>query len=259
MILQAFLRLVAGLFAASLVSGCMMLSMGGAMVGMDMGMEGHGADPAGHDGGAHSSGQGVGGHAGSLHGQTPLGITSDEHPLLERCGSSLATALITDDNSGAGARQAQRFALGAPSRIARAVADASGCFRTLDPDPLLLAMPGGVQPDLMLRVRLDRLESPALSFANRAERTVKTRYFGAKPVIDRAERAEISLELVCVREKRIAAEFAGAAEGELHSPPLLQEKMEAEGRENRERVAQAYARAQTAALLFLRASQKLCE
>jgi hypothetical protein len=247
-------RLAAALFAAAFLGGCMMLPMGGALLGMP----GHGAESVGHggQGGGHAS------HGSSSRGEATAAGASGEHALLEHCDSPLAIALVADDASGQGAGDTQRFALGAPSKIARALADASGCFRTLDPDPLLLSMPGGVQPDVMLRVRLARLESPDLSLSDRVGRAaqgVSARYFGGKSAIDRLERAELALQLVCAREKRVAAEFAGAAEGPLHDPPLLQEPAEAAGRENRERIAQAYARAQAAALKMLRLDPAICK
>ena len=145
-------RLAAALLAAAFLSGCMMLPMHGAMLGMGV----HGDDSSAHGGSAHGSG-------------APA-VSAVEHPLLTRCDWPLAVAVVTDDAAAPGARQAQRFALGAPSRIARALADASGCFRTLDPEPLLLAMPGGVQPDVVLRVGIERLAPPELSLAGRAQR-----------------------------------------------------------------------------------------
>lgn len=262
-------RLAVVLFAVALLGGCMMLPMHGAMLGMD----GHGDDSSARTGGTDSGGQGhgggdgtresgaSGGHGGSAHGSTAPVAAAIEHPLLARCESPLAVALVTDAASGSVAREAERFAVGVPSRIARALADASGCFRTLDLDPLPLAMPGGAQPDVILRVRVERLASPELSLAERAGRAgqgVKARHFGDKAAVDRLERVEVSLELVCARAKRLAAVFVGAADGALQDPPLLRELADAAGRENRERFAQAYARAQTAALAVLRSESRPC-
>ena len=236
-------RLASALLAAACLSGSMMLPMHGAMLGMGV----HGDDSSAHGGSAHGSG-------------APA-VSAVEHPLLTRCDWPLAVAVVTDDAAAPGARQAQRFALGAPSRIARALADASRCFLTLDPDPLLLGMPGGVRPDVMLRVRLERLGSPEPSLVDRAGRAVQSassRYLGGKPPVERLERVDVTLQLVCAREKRVAAEFAAGAEGALHEAPLLREPTEAAGRENRERFAQAYAQAQTAAVAALRLEPRPC-
>lgn len=231
------------------------------MVGMMGGMDGHGADsPAQHGGDAGGQGTGHGGHGDPPRDAAPS-IAVAEHPLLARCDLPLAIAVVTDDAAAPGARQAQPFGLGAPSRIARALADASRCFLTLDPDPLLLAMPGGVHPDVMLRVRLERLDSPEPSLVDRVGRAVRStssRYLGGKPGVERLERVEVTLQMVCAREKRVAAAYAGSAIGALPEPPLLREPAEAVGRENRERFAQAYAKAQTAAVAALRSEPRPC-
>lgn len=60
------------------------------------------------------------------------------------------------------------------------------------------------------------------------------------------------------REKRVAAAFPGAAAGALQDPPLLREPAQAAARENRERFAQRYARAQSAAVAALRSEPRPC-
>ena len=46
------------------------------------------------------------------------------------------------------------------------------------------------------------------------------------------ERVDVTLQLVCAREKRVAAAFTAGAGGALHEPPLLREPAETAGREN---------------------------
>lgn len=148
-------------------------------------------------------------------------------------------------------------------QIARRLADKSGCFRTLEADPALLAIPGGVQPDLALRVRASALRTVERSLAEKATDAAK-RYIGrytggAHPDPDVLQAAEVSLEFVCPKQRRVIQNFKGSADGPLGEPPLTGERLETVRGANHERVALAYAKAQDAALLYLRAKPRPCD
>ena len=76
---------------------------------------------------------------------------------------------------------------------------------------------------------------------------------------DALEAAEVLLEFVCPRQRRVVQGFKGSVEGPLGEPPLTGERLDTVPGANLERVALACARAQDAALLYLRALPRPCE
>jgi hypothetical protein len=167
---------------------------------------------------------------------------------------------------GMGGMQADPYArLRIPplARIARTLAEKSACFLTLEADPALLAIPGGVQPEIVLRVRAASIRMVERSLVEKAGDAAK-RYIGrytgggeADP--DVLQSVEVSLEFVCPKQKRVVQTFKGVADSPLGEPGLTGEALDTIPGANHERVAVAYARAQDAALVFLRAKPKPCD
>lgn len=200
---------------------------------------------------------------------------------LSRCEAPLATAIIIEAQpehremggmGGMGGMHGMggmnmdpyaRLGIAPLARIARTLADKSGCFRTLESDPTLLAIPGGVQPEIALRVRASSIVPVERSLIEKAEGAAK-RYIGrytgggdAAP--DALKSVEVTLEFVCPKQKRVIDAFKGAAEGPLGEPTLSGERLDTVPGANQERMAVAYARAQDAAVSALRAKPKPCE
>ena len=167
---------------------------------------------------------------------------------------------------GMGGMQADaysRLRIPALARIARSLADKSGCLNTLESDPALLAMPGGVQPEVVLRVRASSIrviERSVVAKATDAAKRYIGRYTGGPdPDPDVLQAAEVLLELVCPKQRRVIQSFRSAADGPLAEPTLTGERVETIPGANHERMAMAYAKAQDAALLFWRAKPKSCD
>ena len=149
------------------------------------------------------------------------------------------------------------------ARIARTLAEKSDCFGALEADPALLAMPGGVQPEVVLRVRAASIRVVERSLAEKATDAAK-RYIGrytggAEHEPDVLQAAEVSLELVCPKQRRVIQSFKGMADGPLGDPALTGGRVDTIPGANHERMAMAYAKAQDVALLFLRAKPKPCD
>jgi hypothetical protein len=199
-------------------------------------------------------------------------------PTLSRCEAPLATAIVIEaqpenrDGGGMGGMHGMggmnmdpyaRLGIAPLGRVARTLADKSGCFRTLESDPALLAMPGGVQPEIVLRVRAPSIVLVERSLMEKAESAAKRyagRYTGSGEMAPEAlKSAEVSLEFICPKQKRVVQAFKGAADGPLGEPTLSGERLDTVPGANQERVAVAYAGAQDAAVSALRAKPKPCE
>lgn len=237
---------------AAVLAGCMMAPMG--MMMMEDGASG--SKNGGHGGhGAHGADE----HAAKAPSATVELETEAERAAVERCASPLATATVTEDVAETPRELRDRQAqLGVPplARTARRFAEASGCFRLLDADPLLFSLPGAVQPDFLLRVRFVNIELIERSGFERAWHAAYRRagrYLGHQYVeVEALNAAEIGLALVCPRQRRVAREFAGRddATADLKGTDLA--------KSNLERIALAYARAHNAALEFLRTTENPC-
>lgn len=236
--------------AVLLLGGCMMAPMGAMMMG-----------GGGHGGQEESGGHGAG-HASRVRTEFAGRASAAEQMLLKYCTSPLAAAIVSEDAAETPPAVRERHArLGIPpfARTALRLIEASGCFRVLDADPLLFALPGAVQPELLLRARvvtLELAERPAPERAWQAVRRRAARYLGDEGLEPETLRsAEVGLALVCPRERRVARNFSG------RSAPAPQAGGGSEGdvaAMNHERVALAYAAALTDAVAFLRAGSQPC-
>ena len=197
---------------------------------------------------------------------------------LARCAAPLATVIVIDAQpdgggmagisgmGGMGGMQGDPYArLQIPPlmQIARALAEKSACFRTLEADPALLAIPGGVQPELALRVRAASIRLVERSLIERAGSAAK-RYIGrytggGESEPDALQSVEVLLDIVCPKQKRVVQMFKGVADEPLVEPGLTGGAIDTVAGANHERVAVAYARAQDAALLLLRGKPKPCD
>lgn len=219
-----------------------------------------------------------GGEKASEPTPPPAAVKPPPPPVIARCTTPLATVIVIEAQpdgggmagmsgmGGMGGMQGdpyQRLHIPPLARIARTLAEKSTCFLTLEADPALLAIPGGVQPELALRVRAASIRLVERSFIEKAGSAAK-RYIGrytgggeADP--DALQSVEVSLEILCPKQKRVVQTFKGVADGPLGEPGLSGEALDAIPGANHERVAVAYAKAQDAALVFLRAKPKPCD
>jgi hypothetical protein len=85
------------------------------------------------------------------------------------------------------------------------------------------------------------------------------RYTGGEFDPDALQSVEVSLELVCPKQKRVIPLFKGLADGPLSEPPLTGEPITTIVGGNHERVAVGYAKAHAAAAPFLRAKPNPCD
>ena len=214
--------------------------------------------------------------------EQPKPVAPTAPPTMTMCQSPVSTVIVIEaqpDGGGKGGMggmsgmggmmggmQADPYArLDVPplAQIARRIADKSGCFNTLESDPALLAMPGGVQPEVVLRVRASSIRVVERSLAEKATGAAKRyigRYTGATETDpDMLQAAEVTLELVCPKQRRVLQSFKGMADAPLGEPTLTGARLDTVPGANHERLAMAYAKAQDAALLFLRAKPKPCD
>ena len=226
----------------------------------------------------------VGGCASAPEPGTPITMSQSKPaaapPPLTTCPSPVATVIVIEAQPESAGMMGGMGGMGEMGsmrgdlysrlqirplvQIARGLADRSGCFRTLESDPALLAMPGGVQPEIVLRVRASALSFVERSLADKASGAVK-RYIGrytgggTESEPDILQKAEVSLEFVCPRQRQVIRSFQGVAEGTFVEPAEDADRGEAIRNSNREHVGLAYTRAQDAALVFLRAKSRPCE
>lgn len=232
-------RILVLLAMIALLGGCMMLPMA-AMMG---GGEGHGG---------HGSGTPV--HAAVTE-------FNPEPAILNRCEAPLARVIVTQDERETPRALADRQAqAGVPPlvRIAHRLAQASGCFQVLDSDPMLFSLPDAVQPELLLRSRLVSLDFAARSAVERTWDAARRRLGGEHAQAEAIVSAQIGLALVCPRERRVAHDVIGKNDTQTVSREADSGVAANVAHDNQEQIAHAYARAQNAALAFLRANPQPC-
>lgn len=230
------------LAVAVLLGGCMMLPMlpMGAMMG---------------------GGEGHGGHGSGTPGHAAISEFIPEQAILARCEAPLARVLVTQDERetprALSDRQAQA---GVPPlvRIVHRLAQASGCFQVLDSDPMLFSLPGAVQPGLLLRSRLVSLDLAERSAVERTWDAARRRLGGEHVQAEAIVAAQIGLALVCPRERRVAHDVIGKSDTQTLPRDVGSGAEVNVARNNQEQIAHAYARAQNAALAFLRANPQPC-
>lgn len=232
-------RTLATLGVVVLLGGCMMLPMG-AMMG---GGEGHGG---------HGSGT-------PEHAATTEFIP--EPAILNRCEAPLAQVIVTQDERETPRALADRQAqVGVPPlvRIVHRLAQVSGCFQVLDSEPMLFSLPGAVQPELLLRSRLVSLDLAARSAVERTWDAARRRLGGEHAQAPAIVSAQIGLALVCPRERRVAHDVIGRSDTQTPQRDVGSGAEVNVARNNQEQIAHATARAQNAALAFLRANPLPC-
>ena len=210
---------------------------------------------------------GGGGHGTKAPAQAAVSETAAERSVSERCPLPIARVVVTEDGEeSTRALRDRQTRLGIPPlvRTARRLAESSGCFRVLDADPLFHLLPGAVQPELLLRARLVSLEMVEQSAVERALHGARRRAGGLLGDTNTAAdaevlgAAEIGLAIVCPRERRVAHEVMGKSDpsGEPHD--ARHDNAVSVATANQGAIALAYARAQNAALAFLRATPQPC-
>lgn len=239
---HALILLFATLAAVVMLGGCMMVPMGVMMAG-GAGHGGHGGDASGMP----------------VHAAIPELIA--EQTILARCEAALARVIVSQDERENPREFSDRQAqVGVPPlvRIAHRLAQASGYFQVLDSDPMLFSLPGAVQPEYLLRSRLVSLDLAERSGIERTWDAARRRLGGEHAQAEAIVAAQIGLALVCPRERRVAHDVIGRSDTQSVQREADSGAAANVARHNQEQIAHAYARAQNAALAFLRANPQPC-
>lgn len=161
--------------------------------------------------------------------------------LFQRCDKPLAAVTITDSQQMVTQSAAAYYQYNLPplSKIAGDVGKGLNCFDVLDNDPMFMASSTAVQPDFILRVR-----PVAIVRTSR-----QTRVHGVS----------IGVEVLCINQRRVIAEFTGTETGESfqsdkrfiytwHDRPNMVQEL----------VGRAYMTAQTELVSFLSSRGNVC-
>ena len=183
---------------------------------------------------------------------------------IDRCNQTVATVMIIDDQvntTPAVNDQYRELKLPTPAQIARRVATESGCFETLDPDPLLLALPGAILPDVILRVRPIKLQFTERNLIEKTDAAVR-RYFssylgGSEHELSALKSIEIGIVLLCPKQRRVLREYVGVdADAALGSSATETTSLDTV---NHQRVIAAYAQAQNEISKFFQHTPNPCD
>jgi len=175
-------------------------------------------------------------------------------PRSAICATPLLTAMVTDDpyNTPADAAERWRYLkIPAWHATARKLAEQSRCFNLIDPDPLLLALPGAPLPDVILRLRPVKLVLYEKTIADKVDAGVRgyiesyTTWLGAKSTTDgppMLSAIELTLSVLCPRERRVERELA--VTDNAPPQPLINQNREYTGaQQNAARAERAIAKA----------------
>ncbi|MBL8381249.1 MAG: hypothetical protein JNM79_25500 [Burkholderiales bacterium] len=130
-----------------------------------------------------------------------------------------------------------------PHGLARRRAEAGGCFATLSPDPLLLALPGAVVPEVIVRVRPMRLALHERTLADKIDSGVRgyiegwTTWLGARTTTDGPpllREAGLRASLLCPATRRVVREI-DVVDREPNAP-LVQDGENTAARQNLARI-----------------------
>ncbi len=146
--------------------------------------------------------------------------TSSPH-ISSRCETPLASAFVVDDQGGASSWMAKRmrsYRLSAPASLLRQELSPTGCITVLDHDPALANVPNLPQPDLLLRARVVAIVASEKSIGEKAG-TAVGRYIGSyigvmDEEIPALKSVEISIEVVCVQQRRVVHQLFVKAEAD---------------------------------------------
>lgn len=139
------------------------------------------------------------------------------------------------------------------------------CLRILDPDPLLLALPGAIMPDIIVRIRPLRAELYDRTLGDKLDAGVRgyiesyTSWLGAKSTTEGPpllREAALGVSVLCTHNRRTVREFT--ATDDEATQPLVQNGENTAMAQNLARVERAALRAATEIESLARDIKSLC-
>lgn len=180
-----------------------------------------------------------------------------------RCAARIAIIMVTDDPYDTPeelAGQWRALALPQPHALARRRAEGGGCFATLSPDPLLLALPGAALPEVIVRVRPARLTLHERTLADKIDSGVRgyieswTTWVGVKGTTDGPpllREAGVRASLLCPATRRVVSEI-DVVDREPNAP-LVQDGENTAAKQNVARIERSVDKLMAEAVAALRA------
>ena len=175
-------------------------------------------------------------------------------PRAAVCAAPLLTAMVTDDPYNTAADVAEQWrALRIPAwhATAKTLALQSRCYTLIDADPLLLALPGAVMPDMILRVRAVKATLYEKTVGDKIDEGVRsyiesyTTWLGAKSTTDGPpllSEIGINVSVLCPLLRRVERDIAATDDAPVQA--LLNQNREYTGpQQNAERAERAIAKA----------------
>lgn len=144
---------------------------------------------------------------------------TDAGRMAVDCAEGSPRLMITDDPYNTPDEVAEKWRearLPPPYAQARRQVARLRCVSTVDPDPLLLALPGAPLPDLIVRVRPSRVELYDRTLGDKLDAGVRgyiesyTTWLGARRTTDGPpllRTAALSVSVICTRDRRTIREL----------------------------------------------------
>ncbi len=176
----------------------------------------------------------------------PLGHAAGSPPAVpvapaaeNRCAAGSRSMLVMDDAVNVRQSltdQARAFQLPSAAQAMQAQEPLHPCLLLLDNDPVFWTMPGAVQPDFILRVRITELKAAEKSLGDKAGSAVG-RYIGsylgqAGDDVPALKFAAVAVDVLCPKARRRVATISGQS-AEIEAPRVehnalrLQQALEA--------------------------------
>ena len=177
--------------------------------------------------------------------------------------------MITDDPYNTAGEVAEKWRstrLPAPYMQTQRQVARLRCVRILDPDPLLLALPGATMPDIIVRIRPLRAELYDRTLGDKLDAGVRgyiesyTSWLGAKSTTEGPpllREAALGVSVLCIHNRRTVREFT--ATDDEATQPLVQNGENTAMAQNIARVERAAQRAATEIENLARNLKSLCE
>ncbi len=184
------------------------------------------------------------------------------------CVEGAPLVMITDDPYNTTGDLAQKWRstrLPAPYAQTQRQAARLRCLRILDPDPLLLALPGATMPDIIVRIRPLRAEPYDRTLGDKLDAGVRgyiesyTSWLGAKSTTEGPpllREAALGVSVLCTHNRRTVREFT--ATDDEATQPLVQNGENTAMAQNLARVERAAQRAATEIESLARNIKSLC-
>ena len=141
-----------------------------------------------------------------------------KEPELRKCAAPTHTVIVTDDPYKTALKTTgmlRDLRMQPATDYLRNAAQKSGCFTLMDPDPLLLALPGASMPDVILRIRPNAYDLFEKSLVNKADEYVRN-YVGGyvnwfssnkEQAVPLLGSVSVSIAVLCPKQRRVIREL----------------------------------------------------